>query len=78
MLDTIGFIVWKSMKLIRNEEVLVFRLINNWDRTWSALEENKRIQMSDIIRWYMTVYKIVAIRITKQSLQSLAEYIPIW
>ena len=78
MLDTIGFIVWKSMKLIRNEEVLVFRLINNWDRTWSALEENKRIQMSDIIRWYMTVYKIVAIRTTKQNLQSLAGYIPIW
>ena len=78
MLDTIGFIVWKSMRLIRNEEVLVFRLINDWDRTWSALEENKRIQMSDIIRWYMTVYKIVAIRTTKQSLQSLAEYIPIW
>ena len=50
LLGTTGVVIWNSMKLMRNEEVLVLRLTGNCNGVWSTPEEDERVQMSDIVR----------------------------
>jgi len=53
LLDTMGVITQNSIGLIRIQD-LVLRLMGDWNRVWSALEEGGKC--ADV-RWYVTVFK---------------------